>query len=1030
MCAAKQQPLRLRMLGSFEVLQGDEPVPEKAWGRKKTKDLFKILLSDPGHAFTQDQLIDLLYYDADPDKVVKNLRGRVSELRKALEPDLKKGPESKYILNVGQGYRFNDQADCWMDVHEFSRLCQTAQDLADTQRWPQAVEVYQQAIELYRGDFLEEDPYEEWAFAPREDFLEHYLKALEGLARCQGQLGAFQNAIECCQHILQKQVARESAFRLKMRFHHYAGEQQQALETYDACLQTLKDHLGVAPSTKTKRLHLQISNDQVPELEQITPNNLPVPPTELVGRLTELDQINEQLMDDNCRILTLVGPGGMGKTRLAMQAGSLHLERFPGGVFWVPLAAVEQAQSLPTAIADALKFNFFGRDLPQQQLANFLREKQLLLILDNFEQLTDAAALLNDILSQAPRVKCLITSRSRLNLKGEWTLPLQGLSVPDNAETDDADTFDAIRLFINNASQVASGFSLDQANKTSVIEICHLVEGSPLGIELAATWTEMLSPQEIVDEIKKNLDFLSTDMADTPERHRSMRATFEYSWQLLSEEERESVKKLAIFRGGFTREAADHVAGASLRILGSLLNKSFIWRSQQRYEIHELLRQYAEEKLCTDESVRQDTQKAHAHYYAAYLEQRERWLKGQDQARAIQDLGAEMDNARLAWTSMVEALDLEALSQSMGGFYQFQEMQGWFVEAESFFGQAIDRMETLNKRSKSFKTTLARAMAFRGHLCFHTGALDQAKEIVEQAHDLLPKEGTEHEQAFIHQSLGIIAESSARFDDAKQHLNQSHQLYKKCDDLYGQTMALLNLGVVGFDEGEYETAKAHYQTCMELCRQSGDRFGLAKVINNMGNVHYAMEQYKEAQPYYRESIELFREVSAPWGVHTALNNLGGTTNSLGDREGALKHFQDSLEVSRSIGYHTGTVMTLTNISDVEYTRGNYEASRQYIREGFFLALEMQVKWLYMDSMVFLGRQLHQEGRHQDALDLLTFLVVHHPMDYMRTLAQERLEEVKADVSDEMLTEAKRRAQDRPLADVVEQTKHILNEVSD
>ena len=255
--------LRIFMFGPFEVFHGHTPVDDKAWGRKKTKDLLKILLSRRGHTFTQDQLIDLLYPDADPDKVIKNLRGRVSELRKALEPGLKKGPESQFILNIGQGYVFSTDSDCWLDIEQFEQHLHTAQELYQTERWSQALEQYQQATNLYRGEFLMEDAYEDWAIEIRERYQSRLFDAVEKQAECHGHLGDYAKALACCETLLTQSPQRESAYQLKMRFHYETGERQQALETYDACLNNLKDHLGVEPSTATKTLYLQINKNQL-----------------------------------------------------------------------------------------------------------------------------------------------------------------------------------------------------------------------------------------------------------------------------------------------------------------------------------------------------------------------------------------------------------------------------------------------------------------------------------------------------------------------------------------------------------------------------------------------------------------------------------------------------------------------------------------------------------------------------------------------------------------------------------------------
>ena len=378
--------------------------------------------------------------------------------------------------------------------------------------------------------------------------------------------------------------------------------------------------------------------------------NLPAPRTSFVGRASELDAIDQLLEDPECRLLTLVGPGGAGKTRLALEAAGRRIERYPHGVHFVPLVALASAEFLAPAVAEAMQFTMDGAhsaSSAQEQLLDYLVERSTLLVLDNFEHLVDGADLLGEIIERAPNVELLTTSRERLNLQSEWVLDVHGLGLAENGNGGPA----ALRLFVERARQVEPGFSLDDDDQRDQVgRICELVEGLPLGVELAASWVSMLSCAEIADEIEQNIDFLTTSKRDVPERHRSLRAAFDQSWRLLSGEQQEVLARLSVLRGDFGREAAAAVAGADLRLLSELVAKSLVRRSDfGRYELHELLRQYAAEKLAAaSPDAVSATRERHARHYLGALAERRSALMGSGVAQARDELRRELDNLRVA----------------------------------------------------------------------------------------------------------------------------------------------------------------------------------------------------------------------------------------------------------------------------------------------------------------------------------------------------------------------------------------------
>jgi transcriptional regulator with XRE-family HTH domain len=325
-----------------------------------------------------------------------------------------------------------------------------------------------------------------------------------------------------------------------------------------------------------------------------SPGNLPSMLNPFIGRELELTALGQLLCDPRCRLLTLTGPGGIGKTRLAIEVARCHKDLFPDGIWLIPLTPLNSSEYLIPTIADALNFKCHGLTNPRGNLINYLSNRQTLLVMDNAEHLADSGELFAEILAKSPQVKILVTSRERLNLLSEWVFEIQGLPVPPIEQVAKCEDYSAVALFLQSARRIKADFSLRDDERQWVVRICHLLEGLPLGIELSAAWVGMLSCEEIAKEIESNIDFLVVSMHDLPERHRSLRATLDHSWRLLSPDEKSILSRLSIFQGSFRREAAEVICDASLTILSSLMSKSLLRRTDRdRYDLHELIRRYA-----------------------------------------------------------------------------------------------------------------------------------------------------------------------------------------------------------------------------------------------------------------------------------------------------------------------------------------------------------------------------------------------------------------------------------------------------
>lgn len=572
--------------------------------------------------------------------------------------------------------------------------------------------------------------------------------------------------------------------------------------------------------------------------------NLPVSSARFVGRDAELADIARLLSNPACRLLTLVGPGGIGKTRLAIEA----VQRFPDRLCFVPLQPLTSSDFLVSAIADALDFQFYSGDEPEQQLLDFLRDKSWLLVLDNFEHLLDGATLLSEMLAHAPEIRLLVTSRERLNLVEEWVLEVGGLVFPASESDADPERYSAVELFVQHARRVKSSFRLTEAECSAVIRICHLVGGMPLGIELAATWARALSCDAIADEIERSLDILETPARNVEPRHRTMRAAFEPTWKRLSDEEREAFMRLAVFRGGFTREAAEAVAGAPLRTLTALVDKSLVRvDASGRYDLHELLRQYAADKL-SDVGEAQTTTQRHLAYFLKLAEQAEAHIYGREQLAWFDQLEIELDNLRAALTRSVQNRLNEAGLRLAGTL-------GWFFQYRAHWHEGLTWLKHLLAMAPDAAlSTRAKALHSAGELSGVFDNPENTKQFCLKALTLAQQVNDQQTIAWSLSTLGF-------FTWDRESLNESVTMFRNLDDPYGLSHALRRLACRDIEQGDYSHACSLLDEALVSAREAGDRNATAWALLLLGVAAWRQNRdARQTAALLEESLSAFYEI--------------------------------------------------------------------------------------------------------------------------------------------------------------------------
>ncbi len=656
-------------------------------------------------------------------------------------------------------------------------------------------------------------------------------------------------------------------------------------------------------------------------------NNIPSPTTRFIGREQELDQLDQLLTDPQCRLLTLIGPGGIGKTRLSLAAAAAQLDqagednRFANGIFFVQLAPLTAIEHIAPAIAEALQFSFYENSPPIKQLFDYLHHKRMLLILDNFEHLVAGSDLLSELLSQSPGLTLLVTSRERLNLNSEWTLPISGMGYPvtDTAALrDNIESYTAVQLFLNGIQRLNPTFRVTDADRPAIAQICRLLDGLPLGIELAATWTRLLSCQEIAREISDSLDFLSSNLRDRPERHHSLQAVFDHSWQLLTLEEQTIFKKLSVFCSRFNQLAAQTIANASLTQILGLMDKSLLKQSGTgQFEVHSTLRQYLVDRLAKDPAEQKSVEIAYSNYFADFvLQQRDR-LRGPAQKSALFKVAGEIENIRVGWQLALSYRLNSVIEKYLDSLYHFFWIRGWPQEGAATFRDAVTALtDGIGQADRQTAVLLGRIMARQGAFNYRLGLPEKAGRLLQESLNIFQTHSITAEMGYVFTFLGATAYLQGDNKAAEQLLQQGLGYAQTTRNQLGTTIAYHHLGLVAQARQDYSSAEQYHQNSLDLAQTLGEPFGIAVALNNLGMVAFHQGQFEQARDLQRRSLVLRREINDQWGIATTLSSLALVAHSQGKFEQARQFLLECLSLYREVGDKKRTAVTLQDLSVV------------------------------------------------------------------------------------------------------------------
>jgi len=753
--------------------------------------------------------------------------------------------------------------------------------------------------------------------------------------------------------------------------------------------------------------------------------NLPAPRTSFVGRTDELASIDRMLDEPDCRLLTLVGPGGVGKTRLALEAAARRIDRYQHGVHFVPLVGVPAPDLLAPAVAESLQFQVDSAHSAisaRDQLVDYLRERATLLVLDNFEHLLDARDLLTEVIEQAPHVEMLTTSRERLQVQSEWVLDLDGLGNGSGNGHAGTGESAAVRLFVDRARQVDSGYALSDEERPHVERVCHLVNGMPLGIELAAAWAATLPCSEIADEIERNLGFLETSMRDVPERHRSLRAAFEGSWRLLSDDERRVFSRLAVFRGSFARDAAAAVAGAGLPELHGLVSKSLVRRfGLGRFELHELLRQYAGERLAAEQAELADARESHARFYLGMIAARAEALLGEHMMEARDELRVEVDNLRAAaewaFTQWSED-DARAVFSSLQAFFW---AHSWHEGSQSF-AQLADLLESspggpLDAGKAS--NVLLSALAYQTYLGSALGYDEKLDAIARACLPVLRERRLSRELGVCLLALGtndcyrdVYAESAANLEEAVD-------VARSVADHLVVAASLSWLGFVHLLLDDLGGAREAFEECHAVSAELGGPLMLGFALSKLGLLADAEGDYAKAIDLHLEARDVFAGLGDQGGAGYTLSRASMSAYCLGDYEQAMQHALAGYEGFEQANHRWGMTAALCRLGFAAAALGRFDEAREHLRRALELAREMQATSLLLHALSGYGVLLAREGAARHATKVLLFSLGHEAMPATyRQVAEPALDELQARLDPEELAAAREATASADLEELV------------
>ncbi|MFN8490698.1 MAG: tetratricopeptide repeat protein [Caldilineaceae bacterium] len=947
--------LRVHLLGPLRIAYATTPIHLP---RRKVEALLAYLLLHP-EQHPRDHLATLFWGDSADEQARHSLRTALATLRKAIAPEL--------LLADRDHVQLNPDFACWVDLYELLDGEKALDSLTNNALLAK--------LGLWQGELLA-DLYEEWIDAEREHYRARLLTLFLQATQILRARSEYAQAIAVAQRILAVDPANEPAHQHLMFCYMAMGDRHAALRQYELCERALQAELDAPPMPETTALYQWLrQNDGRNHSLAAKITNLPIPLTSFIGRTRETAEVKRLLIaahigqsqaahvgKSEVRLLTLTGAGGSGKTRLAIQTATDLIDHFAHGVWWVELAALNAAGLVVQAVAKALGVTETLGEPLIQTIANFVSNKQLLLVLDNCEHLIESCAQVADtLLARCPHVQILTTSRESLNIAGETLWPVPTFAAPEPTKLAVVDLllqFESIRLFVERAAAVQPGFTLTIENAKAVAEICQRLDGIPLAIELAAARVKVLAVEQIAAYLTGALGarfaLLTQGNRTALPRHQTLRATIDWSYNLLDEAERQLFQQVAVFSGSFTLEALEAILESSpaaglpavpglrspvsglLDQLTQLIDKSLLiveaYSGQKRYRLLETLREYALEQF-TDTAALETMRRRHAEYFLNLAEQAEPAWTSAAQQPWLARLEREQANLRSALAYVTVSPDRELALRLTAALFQFWDIRVYLSEGREWLDKA------LAQRGSASVQTQAKALNAAGFLAHRQADYGAARHLLQESLLLFEQIEDDADVAQVLTNLAMVDLQQGHYRAAHQRLTQSLELFRTLQHDGGIARVLNTLGNWAWDQGQHGAAREHYGESLRIRQRMGDQVGVATAFFNLGNTARAQSDYAAARTYYEECLKIGRALDHQALIGIALKNLGLVAFNQHDYPQARRAGEEALPILLEIGDKSNAGFALANLGGVAQKQGDTNGALAYFYQSIQLMHE-------------------------------------------------------------------------------------------
>ena len=1047
-------PLQIQCFGGFHVNKGEEPI--SAFNTDKVRALFIYLVTEAGQKFQRSHLAGLLWSDIPDEQAMHNLRQAISLLRKALKEE-----GQSIIFADREQIGIHSGANLKADILDFTVLIEKAYRHHKNQHGLGTINIValKKALQLYQNPFLDRyqlnvSPlFEEWLLITREKFDTMAVEGLAYLADYYERRDEKTSAILTLRKIIHIMPWDERAHYQLIQLLAEDGQWSAAQKQYASLVQYLKNDLDVSPDPKTVALFEQVRARSLSEPKngpvKKPQHNLPLLTNRFVGRENEINSLSEMIANPSQRLINIMGLGGVGKTRLAVEIAQHQVGVYQQGVFMILLRNIDTLDGFISEVGKVLSINFSEQTTKQQQVLDYCRNKHLLVLLDNLDELSmkkEVQLFLETMIKECVQIQILITSRNKVNIADEIVFQLDGLDLEDshNGSAHLHQPPDAVLLFTQRVQSSQPKFELTAINQRTILKLCHLVEGHPLAIELVAGSVVGNIEKKIEETIEQGMGAFISALTSHQQHHHTLSSVFEMSWVRLSLQEQSALAQIAIFKGGFEEEPVKAIFGINSHSLTSLLDKSLLRVSfLGRYDLHEIVRQFAEQKLM-ESSAWERAVESLSDYYLQFLNIQAQNFETGEQSECLDCIELELDNIKVAWDWVLHTGQFSKLTTCTDILYQFFNIRSRFVQGIEWFEQVKIRVENRPDLELLYAMVLNRI----GSLAYKARQSELASKYLASCLNLLEKLQNTPEKAFCLINLGYIEfRSKKNFQEALKYATQSMQLYQNIQDSSGESHAailmglILNrmsdhdsaekalqhslilarenknerrmvaplniLGDIACIKGEYGKAELFFKEGLDIAIKLGDRFNQGILLNNLATLFHYSKEYDMERKVLLESLAICEEIGDQDGIALAYNNLSEVYMVKGEFEQAIHYAEMGLAIGQQIGEEWTIIVSLNNLGEAHLGSGKYQQAMEQLGKAVCMAYEIGSMDLVTRIVVNMGRVFFKEGKDQEARDWLQAAIQHSAIEYdhqqtaIQVLKEHQLEPILEQVDEKL-----------------------------